>query len=132
MEKGIILILNNFDQISHELFVTMRTLSTLHQINHNQKTIHSKSGFKIIGICTNESKKKSKNLQSSLSIVPHFSQPSRIIENLIPFDLITIEINKQFISESVHRLISYGYSAQKKLWKRIMRLRQKAVNYDLS
>jgi hypothetical protein len=47
-----VLVLNNFEQISHELLVTMRTLATRNEINHNQKTIHVKSGFKIIGICS--------------------------------------------------------------------------------
>ncbi len=52
IEKGIVLVLNNFEQVSHELLVTLRTLSTRNEINHNQKTVHAKSGFKIIGVCT--------------------------------------------------------------------------------
>jgi hypothetical protein len=66
----------------------MRTLASQHEINHNQKTIHSKSGFKIIGICSYHNKIKSKNLQSSLSIVPHYYQPMKIIEDIIPYNLI--------------------------------------------
>lgn len=93
------MVLNNFEQISHELLVTMRTLSTRHEINHNQKSIHARSGFKIIGICSEEGRRKAKSLQNSASIIPHFYQRPKVIEDFIPFFHIKNEVNKQFIYE---------------------------------
>ena len=108
----------------------MRTLATRNEINHNQKTIHVRSGFKIIGICSEEGRKKAKSLQNSASIIPHFELKPKTISDYIPFKLIKNEANIQFINEMLQKVESYGLKTQVKLWKRMTRLRKRMVNLD--
>lgn len=51
MENGILLVLNNFQHISGELLVGMRTLAEEMKIFHNQKNVEARCGFKVVGIC---------------------------------------------------------------------------------
>lgn len=82
MDKGIALILNNFNQVSNELLVSLKTLTNEGKISLNQKTIRANAGFRIVGVLSGDKNNKSKiNINK---LVTHFVLPKRDISQVIP------------------------------------------------
>jgi ABC-type polysaccharide/polyol phosphate transport system ATPase subunit len=75
MQKGILLVLNNFNQISNELLVSLKSLSYESKITLNQKSIRANAGFKILGIVSGERNNKSKTTIGKM--ISHFTLPSK-------------------------------------------------------
>lgn len=78
MQKGILLVLNNFNQISNELLVSLKSLSNEAKISLNQRTIRANAGFKILGIVSGDKNNKSKANIGKL--VNHFCLPIKKYE----------------------------------------------------
>jgi hypothetical protein len=82
MQKGILLVLNNFNQVSNELLVSLKSLSIESKITLNQRTIRANAGFKILGIMAGDKTNKSKTAINKL--VNHFTLPLKKYEEIIP------------------------------------------------
>lgn len=118
MEKGILLVLNNFNQVSNELLVSLKSLSNEGKITLNQKTVRANAGFKILGIVSGDKSNKSKVNIGKL--VNHFVLPSKNFEDIVPVFSSDQYNNRPFLLNLLREnLTQLGYEGLKKLWKRI-------------
>lgn len=126
MEKGILLVLNNFNQVSNELLVSLKSLSNEGKITLNQKTVRANAGFKILGIVSGDKSNKSKVNIGKL--VNHFVLPSKNFEDIVPVFSGDQYNNRPFLLNLLREnLAQLGYEGLKKLWKRIERLRKTII-----
>ena len=82
MQQGILLVLNNFSQVSNELLVSLKALSGEGKITLNQKTIRTNAGFRMVGILSTE--KSSKSRTAIARLIDHYPLPAKNYEDIIP------------------------------------------------
>ena len=124
MENGITLILNNFEQISNELLVGIRTLAEEKKISHNQKKFYARGGFRLLGVCSSQKLSKNKSLLKNIS---HLKLPPRTVLSLLP--PIANSANREYlVNVLTEHEGKYGFHSATKLWNRITRARKILLN----
>lgn len=108
LERGIVLVLNNFQQASNELIVALKNIVNngyLYVQNLGQK-IHARLGFKILGLAN-----------QPVQDLEFIAEGRKNALTLIPEDMPAN--SRQFFVELFQKHQLLGYRKLEKLWKRV-------------